>query len=251
MSSCRTSCRNRSGYLEGFALGLQAARTGGRVPASAGPAAPSGPDAAHLAAMARFEAEGKKLADPEKWKREQHPFDGYARLGEQAARNEYPKPPDNFRWRFYGLFYLAPNQPNYMLRLRMPNSVATWRQFAGIADIAETRKRRLCVHHDAGQHPDPRYRGPQCHDHRRGSPGSRPHLARRGRRQHPQRHRRCHRRHRAGRAARQRGPTRGAGTSTSSMTARSAACRASSTSASTVAARSRRSRRPTTSASPP
>jgi len=54
--------------------------------------------------MARFEGAGKKLSDPEKWKRQQHPFDAYARLTEQTERNEFPKPPDNFRWRFYGLF---------------------------------------------------------------------------------------------------------------------------------------------------
>jgi ferredoxin-nitrite reductase len=125
-------------YLEGFASGLQAARSGARTPASAAVTAPSGPDAAHLAAMARFEAEGKKLADAERWKREEHPFDGYARLGDQASRNEYPKPADNFRWRFYGLFYLAPNQPFYMARLRMPNGILNWRQLAGLAGIAET-----------------------------------------------------------------------------------------------------------------
>ena len=124
-------------YLEGFAAGVQAGRAGGR---GAGPAAaplPAGPDSAHHAAMAKVEAEGKKLVDPEKWKREEHPFDGYRRLEDQAERNEYPKPADNFRWRFYGLFYLAPNQPFYMLRLRMPNGVLNARQFAGIADIAE------------------------------------------------------------------------------------------------------------------
>jgi ferredoxin-nitrite reductase len=125
-------------YLEGFASGLQAGRSSARAPAPAVAPAPSGPDSAHLAAMARFEAEGKKLVDPEKWKREEHPFDGYARLRDQASRNEYPKPADNFRWRFFGLFYLAPNQPFYMARLRMPNSILSWRQFAGIADIAET-----------------------------------------------------------------------------------------------------------------
>ncbi|HKV13583.1 MAG TPA: NirA family protein [Reyranella sp.] len=126
-------------YLEGFASGLQAARSGSRAPAA--PAAtptPGGPDSAHLAAMARFEANGKKLVDPEKWKREEHPFDGYARLKDQASRDEYPKPPDNFRWRFYGLFYLAPNQPFYMLRLRIPNGMLTWQQLVGLASVAET-----------------------------------------------------------------------------------------------------------------
>jgi ferredoxin-nitrite reductase len=96
-----------------------------------------GPDAAHLAAMARFEAEGKKLSDPEKWKREQHPFDAYARLEDQAASDEFPKPPDNFRWRFFGLFYVAPAQDSYMCRLRIPNGIVTHAQFAGLADIAD------------------------------------------------------------------------------------------------------------------
>jgi ferredoxin-nitrite reductase len=125
-------------YLEGFASGLQAARSGSPAPAAPSTPVPTGPDAAHLAAMARFEASGKKLVDPEKWKREEHPFDGYARLKDQASRDAYPKPPDNFRWRFYGLFYLAPNQPFYMLRLRIPNGILSSHQLAGLAAIAET-----------------------------------------------------------------------------------------------------------------
>lgn len=124
-------------YLEGFTSGLQIARAGRSVAPKAAPSAPGGPDAPHLAAMARFEAQGKKLADQEKWKREQHPFDAYDRLKEQAARDEFPKPPDNFRWRYYGLFYVAPNQDAYMCRLRIPNGVVTWSQFAGMADVAD------------------------------------------------------------------------------------------------------------------
>jgi ferredoxin-nitrite reductase len=129
-------------YLEGFASGLQVSRAGrgaglpAGVPPSSAPA-PSGPDAAHLAAMARFETAGKKLSDPEKWKREQHPFDAYARLEEQADKNEAPKPPDNFRWRFFGLFYVAPTQDSYMCRLRIPNGILSHWQLAGLADIAE------------------------------------------------------------------------------------------------------------------
>ena len=77
------------------------------------------------------------MSDPEKFKREQHPFDTYERLKEHAAKNEYPKPPDNFRWRFFGLFYVAPNQNSYMCRLRMPNGILKAAQFAGVADLAE------------------------------------------------------------------------------------------------------------------
>ncbi len=122
-------------YLEGFASGLNAGRAAGTAPAP--PPRPSGPDRGHLEAAARVEAQGKKLADQEKWKREEHPFDAYARLRAQSRRNEYPKPPDNFRWRYYGLFYVAPNQPFYMARLRIPNGSVTHWQLAGLADVAE------------------------------------------------------------------------------------------------------------------
>jgi ferredoxin-nitrite reductase len=131
-------------YLEGFVSGLQAARaarglqTGdgaAAIPGSGG-AEPVGPDAAAIKAQDRFVGAGQKLSDPEKFKRELHPFDGYERLKAQAAGNEPPKPPDNFRWRFYGLFYVAPAQNSYMCRLRMPNGILKHWQFAGVADLA-------------------------------------------------------------------------------------------------------------------
>jgi ferredoxin-nitrite reductase len=125
-------------YLEGFASGLTAGRAARGAPATAKPAAePTGPDAAALKAQDRVLAEGKKLADQEKFKREEHPFDGYERLKAQAAANEAPKPPDNFRWRFFGLFYVAPAQNSYMCRLRLPNGILKHWQFAGLADLAE------------------------------------------------------------------------------------------------------------------
>ena len=129
-------------YLEGFVAGLQIAKAaresaGASAAAGAKTAEPSGPDAAHLRAQDRVLAAGGKLSEQEKFKRELHPFDGYERLKAQAANNEYPKPPDNFRWRFFGLFYVAPNQNSYMCRLRMPNGILAHWQFAGIADLAE------------------------------------------------------------------------------------------------------------------
>jgi ferredoxin-nitrite reductase len=133
-------------YLEGFAAGLQIARTAkglaGSAAALTGAAAapapePVGPDAAGLKAQDRVLKAGGKLSDPEKFKREQHPFDSYERLKRHAAENAYPKPADNFRWRFYGLFYVAPNQNSYMCRLRLPNGILKAAQFAGVADLAE------------------------------------------------------------------------------------------------------------------
>jgi ferredoxin-nitrite reductase len=131
-------------YLEGFVAGAQIAKAAKSIagaPPMGGTAAPAveptGPDAEAFKAQNRVLAAGKKLSDQEKFKREQHPFDGYARLKEAAARNEYPKPPDNFRWRFFGLFYVAPNQNSYMCRLRIPNGILNASQFAGVADVAE------------------------------------------------------------------------------------------------------------------
>jgi ferredoxin-nitrite reductase len=130
-------------YLEGFVAGVQiakAAKSVAGVPAASGavtPPEPTGPDAAAFKAQNRVLAAGKKLSDQEKFKREEHPFDSYERLKELGARNEYPKPPDNFRWRFFGLFYVAPNQNSYMCRLRIPNGILKAAQFDGVADLAE------------------------------------------------------------------------------------------------------------------
>ena len=127
-------------YLEGFVSGLQAARAArGLAPVGGAPSSPrhAGPDAAHLAAQDRQIAAGGKLAEQEKFKREEHPFDAYSRLKDQAAANTPPNPADTFRWRYHGLFYVAPAQNSYMCRLRMPNGILTHRQFAGVADLAE------------------------------------------------------------------------------------------------------------------
>jgi ferredoxin-nitrite reductase len=123
-------------YLEGFASGLQTARAARGVSAS-GAAAPPGPDAAHFAAQARFEAEGKKLVAEEKGKREENAFDAYARLKEQAEGGNYPKGQDIFRWKYHGLFYVAPAQDFFMCRLRIANGILKAWQFDRLADIAE------------------------------------------------------------------------------------------------------------------
>jgi ferredoxin-nitrite reductase len=133
-------------YLEGFTSGLQAGRSGrGLQPAPGGNGSsaplggePIGPDATHIKAQDRFLAAGKKLSDPERFKRDLHPFDGYEKLKAQAAANEPPKPDDNFRWRFLGLFYCAPTHKTYMCRLRIPNGILKHWQLAGVADLAET-----------------------------------------------------------------------------------------------------------------
>jgi ferredoxin-nitrite reductase len=128
-------------YLEGFATGLQISRVGrglGGGAAAKGNAEPIGPDAIHFKAQDKVTASGKKLVDQEKFKREEHPFDAYERLKDQAKNNKAPSPADNFRWRYYGIFYVAPAQDSYMCRLRIPNGIMKHWQLAGLADLAES-----------------------------------------------------------------------------------------------------------------
>ena len=134
-------------YLEGFTTGLQISRVGRGLGGNAAKTntEPTGPDAAHIKAQDQVLAAGKKLVDQEKFKREEHPFDAYPRLKQQALTDAPPSPADNFRWRYYGLFYVAPAQDSYMCRLRIPNGILNHWQFTGLADLAE----RLC--------------GPFCH----------------------------------------------------------------------------------------
>jgi ferredoxin-nitrite reductase len=127
-------------FIEGFTSGLETARAArGLKPLQAGEGTsePTGPDAIHLKAQDRITKAGGKLVDQEKWKRAEHPFDAYARLKAQGAAQEFPKPEDNFRWRYHGLFYVAPAQNSYMCRLRIPNGILTHWQMAGLADLAD------------------------------------------------------------------------------------------------------------------
>ena len=80
-------------YLEGFTT-RPADQPGRARPrrrhAGKANAEPTGPDAAHIKAQDKVTASGKKLADQEKFKREEHPFDAYPRLKQQALDNAPP-----------------------------------------------------------------------------------------------------------------------------------------------------------------
>jgi ferredoxin-nitrite reductase len=127
-------------FIEGFTSGLETARAArGLKPlnASGGGGEPTGPDAIHWKAQDRITQAGGKLVDQEKWKRAEHPFDAYARLKSQGGAGTLPKPEDNFRWRYHGLFYVAPAQDSYMCRLRIPNGILSHWQWSGMAELAE------------------------------------------------------------------------------------------------------------------
>ena len=143
-----TSTPNRNGIWKGSSPARNRARGQKRRRWRAPVGEPTGPDAAGLKAQNRLIASGGKLSDQEKFKRDEHPFDTYGRLKDHAAKGEYPKPADNFRWRFFGLFYVAPNQNSYMCRLRMPNGISRPRN-SPASPSRRALRRRLCARHTA------------------------------------------------------------------------------------------------------
>ena len=128
-------------YLEGFVSGQAAARAakglGPLFPiAGGGDAAPAGPEAIHFRAQSRFLAEGKKLVVEEEAKR-RNPLDMWDELVANARDGRFPKGADVFRYKFHGLFYVAPAQDAFMCRLRIPNGILEAYQLRAVADLAE------------------------------------------------------------------------------------------------------------------
>jgi ferredoxin-nitrite reductase len=136
-------------YLEGFIAGLAKKRgialpNGAAAPAAISPtadpteAAPSDdPTLIHRFAQDRAVAAGGKLVPEELAKREKNPFDMWDEIAANAAAGRFPKGLDVFRHKFHGLFYAAPNQDAFMLRLRLLGGIVSSYQARGLADVAE------------------------------------------------------------------------------------------------------------------
>lgn len=76
------------------------------------------------------------LCREELWKYEQNPLDIWDRLLAHADENRAPAADDLFRFKFHGLFYVAPAQDSFMLRMRVPGGILTSRQMHGLAEMA-------------------------------------------------------------------------------------------------------------------
>jgi ferredoxin-nitrite reductase len=95
---------------------------------------------ANLAAPAKEKIFGTPLADvtkQERWKHEEHPLDGWDRILAHAEAEKFPNEEDTFRFRNFGMFYVAPAQNAFMLRCRIPAGELTSAQLDGLAGIAE------------------------------------------------------------------------------------------------------------------
>jgi ferredoxin-nitrite reductase len=76
------------------------------------------------------------LCREELWKYEQNPLDIWDKLVAHADENRAPAADDLFRFKFHGLFYVAPAQDSFMLRLRIPGGILTAHQMRGLAAMA-------------------------------------------------------------------------------------------------------------------
>lgn len=69
-----------------------------------------------------------------KW--EQNPLDIWDKILQHASEDRPPEGGDVFRFKFHGLFYVAPAQDSFMLRVRIPGSTLRSDQLRGLADMA-------------------------------------------------------------------------------------------------------------------
>jgi ferredoxin-nitrite reductase len=97
----------------------------------------SDPTYIHIEAQDRTLRAGGKLVPEELAKREKHPFDMWDEMRANAATARFPKGLDVFRYKFHGLFYVAPNQDAFMLRLRLPGGLLSAHQARGLCAVAE------------------------------------------------------------------------------------------------------------------
>ena len=108
---------------------------GGLITASPGNAATS-----NLASPVEESVFGTPLGDlckEERWKYDEDPLDAWDRLLRHADENRIPDAENTYRFKTFGLFYVAPAQDSFMLRLRVPACELTATQLHGVAHLAD------------------------------------------------------------------------------------------------------------------
>jgi ferredoxin-nitrite reductase len=128
-------------YLQGFMAGVAASGVFvGHNAAGQLIGASSAAATYNLGAPAEETVFGTPLADlskPERWKHEQDGLDVWEKMIAHASADKFPDEPDTFRFKFHGLFYVAPAQDSFMMRLRIPAGEITSHQLRGLAGLAE------------------------------------------------------------------------------------------------------------------
>jgi ferredoxin-nitrite reductase len=131
-------------YLAGFLLGV--AKRGetffagncadGRITADAGSGVAN--SAGEIKEETWFGMPVDEICKEERWKLEENPLDMWDKLLAHASENRFPEGGDVFRFKFHGLFYVAPAQDSFMLRLRTPGCILSTYQMHGLAEVAES-----------------------------------------------------------------------------------------------------------------
>lgn len=118
-------------YLQGFTAGLAAA--------SAVPAGTPNLPRAGIGSPAEppwFGWPFDEITREEQLKRDENPLDIWDKLVAHAHQNQPPQGGDVYRFKFHGLFYVAPAQDSLMLRVRIPGNAMTSVQMRTLAGIA-------------------------------------------------------------------------------------------------------------------
>lgn len=118
-------------YLQGFTAGLSAAGLLG--PSGTAPAEPV---AASQADALWFGTPIEDLCREERIKIEEDPFKIWDRMLANARTDTPPHDSDVFRYKYHGLFYVAPAQDSFMVRIRVPGNVLSAAQLRALAALA-------------------------------------------------------------------------------------------------------------------
>ncbi|MFT3867035.1 MAG: NirA family protein [Nibricoccus sp.] len=130
-------------YLQGFMAGAMASGAFPFVGNNASGQLTASPETSatgNLAAPAETSVYGTPLEDlckEERWKYEENPLDSWERLLTHAQEDKTPDPEHNYRFRTFGLFWVAPAQDGFMVRLRIPAGELSAHQLRGLASIAD------------------------------------------------------------------------------------------------------------------
>ena len=119
-------------YLQGFAAGLAAINA--LAPVAGGPASEAGPS---TAPQSWYGVPLDEITNEERLKRDENPLDIWDKIVAHASANQAPQGGDVYRFKFHGLFYVAPAQDAFMLRVRMPANTLTSVQMRTLAGIAQ------------------------------------------------------------------------------------------------------------------
>jgi ferredoxin-nitrite reductase len=126
-------------YLQGFTAGLAAAHAFPFVSQNAQGqlTALAADEATNLASPTKwFGFDLDEITNEERFKRDENPLDIWDKLLAHANANKAPEGGDVFRFKFHGLFYVAPAQDAFMVRVRIPGNVLSSSQMRALAAIA-------------------------------------------------------------------------------------------------------------------